>query len=264
MSEPGYPPPPPPSEPPPPGDLYGGPPSTPPGPPGGAAVPPLPWEDRDRIGFFPALFETVKLFVTSPTEAYARAKERGDYLSPLLFAVIIGWVMGIIGQLWNLLFQGAWLSMIPADFRDQMGAMGMGASSAAGFVLGLILTPVIIVVVVFIWSGIVHLFLMMLGGHKQSASGFEGTFRAIAYAQTASLAQIIPIPVIGGLIALVWSIVLYVIGLVRMHRTSTGKAAGAVLLPIVLCCVCIGLGAVLIGILGASALSGMFSGMSEN
>jgi len=262
MSEPGYPPPPPPSEPPPRGDLYGGPPPTPPGPPGGAPVPPLPWEDRDRIGFFPALFETVKLFVTSPTEAYARAKERGDYLSPLLFAVIIGWVMGIIGQLWNLLFQGAWLSMIPADFRDQMGAMGMGASSAAGFVLGLILTPVIIVVVVFIWSGIVHLFLMMLGGHKQSASGFEGTFRAIAYAQTASLAQIIP--VFGGLIALVWGIVLEVIGLVRMHRTSTGKAAGAVLLPIVLCCVCIGLGAVLIGILGASALSGMFSGMSEN
>jgi hypothetical protein len=238
MSEPGYPPPPPPSEPPPPGDLYGGPPSTPPGPPGGAAVPPLPWEDRDRIGFFPALFETVKLFVTSPTEAYARAKERGDYLSPLLFAVIIGWVMGIIGQLWNLLFQGAWMSMMPADFRDQMGTMGMGASSAAGFVVGLILTPLIIVIVLFIWSGIVHLFLMMLGGHKQSASGFEGTFRAIAYAQTASLAQIIP--VFGGLIAFVWGIVLYVIGLVRMHRTSQGKAAGAVLLPIVLCCVCIG------------------------
>jgi hypothetical protein len=239
MSEPGYPPPPPPSEPPPPGDLYGGPPPGPPGPPpGSAAVPPLPWEDRERIGFFPALFETVKLFVTSPTEAYARARERGDYMAPLLYAVLIGWVMGIIGQLWSLLFQGAWMSMMPADFRDQMGAMGMGASNAAGFVLGLILTPLIIVIVLFVWSGIVHLFLMMLGGHQQSASGYEGTFRTVAYAQTASLAQIIP--VFGGLIAFVWSIVLVVIGLVRMHRTSQGKAVGAVLLPIALCCVCIG------------------------
>ena len=33
--------------------------------------------------------------------------------------------------------------------------------------------------------------------------------------------------------------VLQVIGLVRMHRTSTGKAVGAVLLPLVLCCVCV-------------------------
>lgn len=239
MTEPGYPPPPPPNEPPP-GDLYGGPPPGPPGPPpGGAAVAPLPWEDRERIGFFPALLETVKLFVTSPTEAYARARERGDYMGPLLYAVLIGWIMGIVGQLWSLLFQGAWMSMMPPQFRDQMGGMGgMGASSAVGFVVGLILTPLVIVLVLFIWSGIVQLFLMMLGGLNQSTSGYEGTFRTVAYAQTASLAQIIP--VFGGLIALVWSIVLEVIGLVRMHRTSQGKAAGAILLPIGLCCICLG------------------------
>ena len=235
MTEPGYPPPPPPNEPPPPGDVYGGPPPTPPGPPPGGAAVPLPWENRDQIGFFPALFETVKLFVTSPSEAYARARERGDYMSPLLFAVLIGWVMAVIGQIWGLLFQGAWISMMPAEMRDQIGPMLAGGG--VGFVVNLIFAPVIIVIVLFIVSAIFHLFLMMLGGHKQSAAGFEGTFRAVSYAQVASLAQIIP--VFGGLIALVWSIVLYVIGLARLHRTTQGKAAGAVLLPIVLCCVCV-------------------------
>ena len=229
MSEPGYPPPP--SEPPPPpGDLYGGP------PPGGAAVAPLPWEDRERRGFFPALIETVKLLITSPTAAFARARESGDYLSPILFAVLVGWVMGVIGQLWGLLFQGAWLSMFPAEMRDQMGPMA--ASSAVTFIITLVILPVLIVIGLFIWSGIVHLCLMMLGGHKQSTSGFEGTFRSISYSYVASIAQVIP--VFGGFIAVVWQIVLEVIGLVRMHRTSQGKAVGAVLIPIVLCCVCAG------------------------
>lgn len=235
MTEPSYPPPP--NEPPPPGDLYGGPPPPPPGPPGGtAAVAPLPWEDRERRGFFPALVETVKLLVTSPTEAFARVRESGDYLSPLLFAVLIGWVMGIIGQIWSLLFQGAWVGMFPAEMRDQMGAMMAG--SAVSFVITVVILPVVIAVVLFIWSGIVHLCLMMLGGHKQSRSGFEGTFRSSSYAYVAAIAQIVPF--LGGLIAAVWCLVLQVIGLVRMHRTSTGKAVGAVLIPIALCCVCFG------------------------
>jgi hypothetical protein len=38
-----------------------------------------------------------------------------------------------------------------------------------------------------------------------------------------------------------------VIGLVRMHRTTQGKAAAAVLIPIGLCCVCVILGMVLLG-----------------
>jgi len=217
------------------GDLYGGPPPPPPMPPGGAAVPPLPWEDRERRGFFPALIETVKLFVTSPSEAFARAKERGDYLSPILFSVLIGWVATVIGQLWGLLFQGAWLSMLPPEMRDQFGPMM--ATGGASFILTLILAPVLLLVWFFIWSGIVHLCLMMLGGHKQSGSGFEGTFRAVSYSYVSSLAQIIPF--VGGLIAFVWNLVLQVIGLVRMHRTSQGKAVGAVLLPILLCCLCV-------------------------
>lgn len=257
MTEPGstYPPPPPSQPPPPP--PPGGPPTggAPPPPAGGTGMEPLPWEDRERRGFFPALIDTIKLFVTSPKEAYARARETGDYLSPILFAVIIGWIMGIIGQLWSLLFQGSWIAMLPPEARDQFGAMGLGATSAVSFIVGVLLTPVIILVVLFIWSGIVHLFLMLLGGHKQSAAGFEGTFRALAYGQVASLAQIIPF--VGGLIALIWGIVLWVIGLVRMHRTSQGKALGAVLIPIVLCCVCIfAVIALTIGSL-AAAMSGM-------
>ncbi len=254
MTDPGSYPPPPPG--PPPGDLYGGPPAyggPPPSGPPFAGPAPLPWEDRQRLGFFPALIETIKLLVTKPAEAFARARESGDYLSPILFAVIVGWVMTIIGQMWSLLFQSSWIAMLPPEMRDQIGPMM--ATGGASFLIAVILAPVFILIGLFIWSGILHLFVMMLGAHKQSSSGFEGTFRAVSYSYVSSLAQVIPL--VGGLIALVWNIVLMVIGLVRMHRTTQGKAVGAVLLPIALCCVCV----IVVMIFAIGSLAAAFSNM---
>lgn len=77
----------------------------------------------------------------------------------------------------------------------------------------------------------------------------------MSYSYVSSLAQVVP--VVGGLIALVWNIILQVIGLVRMHRTTQGKAVGAVLIPIGLCCVCVIV--VIVVAIGsiASAIGGM-------
>ena len=58
----------------------------------------------------------------------------------------------------------------------------------------------------------------------------------------------------GGLIGVVWGIVLQVIGLATLHKTSQGKAALAVLIPIVLCCVCV---AAVIAIAGASLFAAL-------
>jgi hypothetical protein len=60
------------------------------------------------------------------------------------------------------------------------------------------------------------------------------------------------IPFCGGWIAMVWNIVVEIIGLARSHEIDTGKAALAVLLPIMVCCG----GLILLGVLGGfSALS---------
>lgn len=79
---------------PPPPPAYG---SVPPPPPGGQQPPgqhppaPLPWEDP-RLPFFDALFETVKLFVTRPEEAFRRMAPSGSLGRPILYAVIVGWI----------------------------------------------------------------------------------------------------------------------------------------------------------------------------
>ena len=86
-----------------------------------------------------------------------------------------------------------------------------------------------IAVSVFIGSGILHVMLLILGG---AARDFEATFRVVCFAEAPYIIGLLPF--CGQFIAGVWWIVLCIIGLVHAQRTSGGKAAAAVLLPIVL------------------------------
>lgn len=247
MNEPTPPTPPPSGEAPPPGGPPPAPPGTPPpggAPPGAGAAPAgNPWEQRDRLGFVNALVENLKLFITSPGEGFRRTQRKGDFGSPLLYAVILSWVAYVVGQIWRVVFGTSILAFLPGEARHELGAVMAG--SAAGFVVQVILAPIFIVVGLFIWSAILHLFLMLYGALGQSESGYEGTLRTLSYSSVANLAQIVPIA--GGLIALVWGIILQVIGLAEMHRTSQGKATAAVLTPLILCCVCVAIVVVVSG-----------------
>jgi hypothetical protein len=135
-------------------------------------------------------------------------------------------VGGIVQFLFSLGFQSIGLF---ADRNNSLVAMtGMGIGSVAM----IILLPLFIVIVLFIWSAIVHLCLMIVGGANQP---FETTFRVVAFTQgSAGPLQIVPL--CGGVISFVWAIVCYCIGLARAHETDTGRAVLAVFLPLIVCC----------------------------
>lgn len=92
-------------------------------------------------------------------------------------------------------------------------------------------SPFLIILGLFILSGILHVCLMMVKGAR---NGFEATFRAVAYSYSANIFLVIPF--CGGLLAVVWAVVLYIIGLKEAHETTGGKAAIAVFLPGIVCC----------------------------
>ena len=227
------------------------PPPPPPGGGAGAAGAGLPWEERARLGAVPAFVETVKLLVVNPTEAFARAKRRGDLFSPIAFAVVLGWAGVIFQSLWSLAFGSSLLDLMPPEMREVSG-FGVAAKTF-GLVAQIILAPIFIVIFLFIGSAIVHLMLMLVGGTKASEAGFEGTLRSLAYSTVSQLASVVPFA--GGLIAMVWAIVLEMIGLATLHRTSYGKAIAAILLPLLLCCVCLvfAFGSIVALIAGAAA-----------
>jgi len=226
-----------------------GPPSVPP--PGGLpARPGLPWDRGKSAG---SLVETVKELVTSPAAAFARMREKGDYVSPLLFIIIVGGLGAIAGQIWQLVFGVPWMSMVPAEYQGEYGEM-MAAQGASAVVM-IVLWPILMPIIAFVGAAIYHLFLMILGGHRDSTAGYEGTFRVVAYSSVAQLAQVIPVA--GGFVAMIWGIILMVLGLSSVHRTSQGKALGAVLIPWVVCCLCGILIAVMAGV-GIAGMAGAF------
>jgi hypothetical protein len=186
----------------------------------------LPWEHRQERGFFNAFIETLSMVLTRPAEAFSMMKREGGFGEPLIYALIGGCVGGIVSFLFSLGFQSIGLF---ADKNNSLAAMtGMGIGSVAM----IILLPLLIVIGLFIWSAIVHLCLMIVGGANQP---FETTFRVLSFTH-GSTGPLQIVPLCGGLISFVWAIVCYCIGLARAHETDTGRAVLAVFLPLIVCC----------------------------
>lgn len=203
----------------------------------------IPWEDPN-YSFFDGLFESVKLLALNPSEAFRRIPVTGGIGRPLFYAIAVGWVSIAVAVFWNVLFQSMWMPFM--ESLDDVAGMGAMFGLTVGWALVMIvIAPLFVVIGVFIAAAILHLMLMIVGG---ASSGFEATVRVVCYTYTAQLAGIIPF--CGGIIATIWTVVLYVMGFSIAHRTTQGKALIAVLLPIIICCV---MGVVLLMIVGGIA-----------
>lgn len=90
--------------------------------------------------------------------------------------------------------------------------------------------PVILLLSLFISAGVTHLFLKLLGGTERGGGGYDTTARVFAYSYSPQILGIIP--VIGVVAGFVWMVVVAIAGLREAHRTTTGRAAAAVLVPL--------------------------------
>jgi len=186
----------------------------------------LPWDDRQRRGILRAFFDTMIMVLTRPAEAFTAMKREGGFGDPLIYAIIGSSVGYVVYLLYNVLLSSAHL--LGSHENPVMHAMGGGIGS----LFFIICVPVVVAIVAFIVSGILHLCLMLVGGAKQP---FETTFRVVCFAN-GSADPILIIPICGGLIGGIWKIVLCCIGLARGHETDTGRAVLAVALTLIVCC----------------------------
>ena len=219
----------------------------------GAAAPVIPWERRRNLDPVQAFFETIRLFVTRPDDAWRLTPEQGGIESPLLFGLLVSFLGAVASFVYRWIFVSPWVRMVPREAFRRFGPWWTMRQRPTGcaIVAFPFATAIAILCGLFIGAAILHLFVLIVGAARTSTSRFEGTFRVVSYASVSSLAQIIPI--VGGLVAFVWWIVLAIKGIVRMHRTTTGRAAAAVLVPLALVCGLVALCAVLIfGLLWAT------------
>jgi hypothetical protein len=188
-----------------------------------------PWEIREKLGFFPAIVQTVKGVLLEPSATFAKMKRQGGLGRPLVYYALLSWVGGVVALAYNFGIQSATNSFVPHN-QNPFNPMVFGA----GFmVIWALLMPVILVLSAFVGSGILHLSLMLCQGAKQP---FETTFRVHCYAM-GSVAPLQFIPICGAYAAIVWSIVAVCIGFAKAHEITTGRAVLATLLPMAVCCV---------------------------
>ncbi len=180
------------------------------------------------------MVQTVRLLVMNPTEAFSRLRSDGDLTSPMFFGIIVSWVCMLLSQLWNVLLSNT----LGGAFGDIEGLeLLFQAPSILKLVGVMLLWPVIFVVIVFIGAGILHLCLMMVGAMVKTELGFEGTLKVYLYATVSWLALLVPFA--GSLVGTLWYAVLLVLGFAKVHRTGQGRSLIAVLIPTIVCCVCV-------------------------
>jgi hypothetical protein len=178
---------------------------------------------------------TVQSIVLQPVDFFRGILRQGDFINPLIFAIICYEVSAILGGIIAVAF----------------GARGFG-----GFISTIILGPIIAAVVLFIWAGLIHLLVMLIVGSRNG--GYEATFRVFAYAAVTQLVSwLSAIPILGILISIaiaVYGVFLSVVGIREVHTTTTGKAALVVLIPVGVLAL---LGIILAFIVGAFLFSAM-------
>ena len=222
-----------------------------PEPPAAAPTPgALPWEDP-AVSRFEGFFRTIGLFVTRPDDAFSRMAPAG-LGRPFVYALIMAWIELAAGMAYWAAAQSPFMFMGFPELRDKLAEAAIGTGVMVAIGIGLfVLMPLLLLIGLAVHACILHLMLLIVGEGRR---GLETTARVICYSHTSNLANLVPL--CGGLLALVWFVALQIIGIARAHECSYGKAALAVLLPVLLCCSCLAVtltffGAALIGVLGS-------------
>lgn len=157
-----------------------------------------------------------------------------------IYYMIVGVIGAGISLFWGSVFEFT-------SLQELLGLAGAGSMNA---LVEFLLSPLLLVVTLYVITGITHLILSVMDGANH---GFNTTLRVFAYSYSPALLSIVP--VVGGIVGLVWMAALSIIGLREAQETSGGKSATAVLAPMGCLFVLLGLVvmlAVAMGVLGST------------
>lgn len=151
---------------------------------------------------FPQIPKVAARVLTSPASFFREMPRKGGYVEPLVFAVVMGVVGGIIQAVFSLL-------------KLNLAAEGMG-------LMAIIMIPVMVAIFSFAAAAILFIIWKLMG----SAEDYETAYRCAAYisalAPINSLLGIIPYA--GTIVGIALATFFLVTASVEVHRLESGKA----------------------------------------
>lgn len=156
---------------------------------------------------FAAMPQTAVNIVTKPTEFFQGMPKTGGFLEPLVFAVIMGFIGGIIQALLNVIGFGP--------------AAGYGGSMMASFGI-IIFMPIFIAIGSFIGGAILFVIWKLMG----SPGNYETAYRCGAYLSAlAPITSVIgAVPYLGGMVSMAIYVFYLVIASVNVHNLPAQKS----------------------------------------
>ncbi len=177
------------------------------------------------------ILERIRGFLFSPSETFDASREDtiGDALKYFIVILAIYAVLSAII-----------VALVFSLFAGMLGTFGMPAlpmGAAMGPLIAVVAFIAILVggiIAVFISGLWLHIWVYLVGGRN----GVGQTIKAVIYGETPSLI-IGWIPVVN-VFAMIWTLIVDIIGVRQLHGLSTGKAVLAVILAILIPAVLIG------------------------
>lgn len=193
-------------------------------------APGLPWDHRAVFGIPSAFFQTLQMVLTEPSRAFVVMRRHASFNAPFLYALIGTCLGGFIALLYQFALSTFGGLGAAQGGSDALGAFGI--QTGASLLLGMFFVPVFASIGLIIWSGILHLCLLLVGGANET---FNTTFSVVCYS-FGSTALLQVVPGCGSVIGFIWSLVALTIGFTKAHSITTGRALLAVFLPLIVCC----------------------------
>lgn len=155
---------------------------------------------------FAAIPQTAINVVTKPAEFFRGMPKTGGFLEPLVFAVIMGLITGIIQMIFSF------IGLVPA---------GAGRGMMAGFGM-IIFMPIAAAIGSFIGGAILFVIWKLMG----SQENYETAYRCGAYIMVLMpiTAIIGAVPYLGGIISMALYVFILVTASVEVHHLESQKA----------------------------------------
>ena len=185
-----------------------------------------------------SIMERIKGFLFSPSETFDASKEDtlGD---PLKYFIVILAIYAVLSAI-----IAAVLFSLFAEKFGMFGALMPAAMVPLITVVSFIVAFVVGIIGVWIGGLWLHIWVYLVGGRN----GIEQTLKALIYGATPfyllvwilSVYNIAPsfllglIPIVVGIIAVIWALIVGIVGVRQLHELSTGKAVLAVILAIII------------------------------
>lgn len=170
------------------------------------------WESKWKTNLVNAYIETVKMVITQPVNYFKTVKPFEDFFSLAVFIYINSFITILASMAFQVTFGAVF---------NPAALMGIPFLLCAAIV-----APFLTTAIAFLIGLILHLFLNFIGGSEKN---YNTTMTVYGLGSAANLFGIIPF--VGGLIALVYTIIINIFGQAEAHEITVGRAALSVILP---------------------------------